>query len=199
MNSTSTLRPIHAPDTRICFSVMPTSSSHPHRAVSHTIPAVGRRVTKLPELVGLASHKDYDHLSRLTRSMECSVLCTSIKEKITASYGFCSPLRRKAVAFLSTSLSSLRTLFSRLRRFSSSRSSVVSPSRFPVSICFHLSQLHRVSVGTPRSPATSESGFPEDRASFTASALNSGGYGGLVLGTWTPSRDSIGPKSKGVR
>ncbi len=49
---------------------------------------------------------------------------------------------------------------------------------------------------TPRSRAVSESGFSEERASFAASALNSGGYGGLVLGIWTPFWDSIVPSFK---
>src|SRR5918995_1962504 len=93
-----------------------------------------------------------------------------------------SSLAKKAVAFLSTSLSSLRILFSLLRLLSSSRSSVVMPSRCPASICCCFVQLRRVSAETPRSRASSESGLCEERASLTASTLNSGGYGGLVLG-----------------
>ncbi len=101
------------------------------------------------------------------------------------------------VALRSISRSSLRTLFSFLRRLSSSRSSVVSPLRSPVSILSCFSQLRRLSEETPRSRATSEMGFCEKRTSFTASALNSGGYGGLVLGIWwTPFWDSIVPSLK---
>ena len=61
-----------------------------------------------------------------------------------------------------------------------------------------LEPLLRVSADTPRSRANSQSGFLEERASFTASALNSGGYGGLVLSIRTPFWDAVRFKSKGV-
>jgi hypothetical protein len=68
---------------------------------------------------------------------------------------------------------------------------VGSPSRSPASICAWPSQLRNDCGETPSSRASSGSGSPLERTKRTASARNSGGYGGLVLDTSTPS---CGPK-----
>src|SRR5712691_10306190 len=91
-------------------------------------------------------------------------------------------LAKKAAAFfrISRSCSSTRT---RRRSWATSvRSSVVRPSsRRPSSKSAWRTQWLRDSNETPRSRATPVIVFPFWRASRTASALNSGGYGGLVF------------------
>ncbi len=91
-------------------------------------------------------------------------------------------------AFRKTSFSCLRMRFSLLSLPNSSRSSVVSPSFSPASISVCLTHFLRDSADTPSSRAASEMGLPEERTSRTASLRNSGGYGGLVLGTSSPLR-----------
>ncbi len=70
---------------------------------------------------------------------------------------------------------------------SSARASSVSPGRLPSSISALRTQSRSVSSATPRSFETALSDRPVSRYNFTASALNSGGYGGLDgPGMWTP-------------
>ena len=56
-----------------------------------------------------------------------------------------------------------------------------------------LSHFLRDSADTPSSGAASEIGLAEERRSRTASGRNSGGYGGLVLGTSSPLRGRSSP------
>src|SRR5215208_340840 len=87
-----------------------------------------------------------------------------------------SSFAKKAAAFFRISLSSRRILFSRLSLLSSSRSSVLSPSRSPRSISACLIQLRRVWSAIPNSYASWRMDLAgEERASWTASAVNSSG------------------------
>src|SRR5215210_7612286 len=102
-----------------------------------------------------------------------------------------SSLAKKAVAFRRTSFSCSRILTLLLSRPSSSRSSVVSPSRFPSSTSCCFLQFLKVCSETSSSREICAKGFSEERMSLTVSSLNSGGYGGLVGGTrTTPFRKS---------
>src|SRR2546423_11418727 len=94
-----------------------------------------------------------------------------------------STLSHYPAAFFKKSLSCLRTLFSRRSLLSSSRSSVVSPSRSPWSIWACLTQFLKEVPEIPRSLAICEMDLPEERTSCTASALNCGGYCGFVPDT----------------
>ena len=102
-------------------------------------------------------------------------------------------MAKKAAAFRWTSFSCLRTRFSLLSRPNSSRSSVVEPYRSPASISVCSTHLLKDSADTPSSRAASEIGLPEEWTSQTASRRNSGGYGGLVLGTSSPLRGRSSP------
>src|SRR5215217_5033010 len=86
-------------------------------------------------------------------------------------------------AFFKKSLSWRRTFTSRRSLRSSSRSSVVRPSRSPWWISACLIQVLKELPETPSSLAICEMDLPEEWTSRTASVLNSGGYCGFVLGT----------------
>jgi hypothetical protein len=97
---------------------------------------------------------------------------------------------------LRISRSCSRVRFSRRRRLSSSRSSVVRPSRRPASTSACLIQLRRVWLEMPRSSAT----WAIERSVFwtscTASRRNSGVYGGLVGGIDSSLPESFDPSGQ---
>src|SRR5437899_1770313 len=82
-------------------------------------------------------------------------------------------LVKKAMAFASTSRSSRTTRSSRRIRENSSRSVVVSPSRWPLSISAWASQRWTLLSARPISRQTSAIDLPEWRISATVSDLNS--------------------------
>lgn len=84
--------------------------------------------------------------------------------------------------FFRIARSSRRIRFSRRSRFSSSRSAVVHPGRCPASMSAWRTHFRRRASETPRLAAICWSFFPLSRTRRTASARNSGGYGGLVAG-----------------
>lgn len=90
------------------------------------------------------------------------------------------PLVEFAAAFFRISRSSRRSRFSRRRRTSSLRSSLVKPSlRRPLSRASCLTQWRSDSAETPRSLAAALMLRPPSRTRRTASARNSGGYSGV--------------------
>jgi hypothetical protein len=98
-----------------------------------------------------------------------------------------SALAKKAAAFFKKSRSCFRTLTSRRSLLSSSRSSVVSPSRSPWSISAYLTQRLSDSSAMPSSLATCGKDFSEERKSRSACSRNSGGYGAPLICMWISS------------
>ncbi len=95
-------------------------------------------------------------------------------------------LGEEAAALRNISRSVRSVRFSRRRRVSSARSSLVRPSAAPASASAWMTQRRQDSLAMPRSCATWRIDWPGCRARRTASARNSGGYGGLPRGMWTP-------------
>src|SRR3982751_565890 len=152
-----------------------------------------RRWPVLP--VVIAAARDAQHAAhqwdRKARSLR-------LDEPITA-HRVPSSLAKKAAAFFKNSLSCLRPLFSRRSLRSSSRSSLVSPSRSPWSISDCLTHVLKELPETPRALAICEIDLPEERTSCTASALNWGGYRGFALGTQNSFLTSYCAQCSGVR
>src|SRR5215210_898884 len=86
-------------------------------------------------------------------------------------------LAKKAAAFFKISRSSSSTFTWRRSRRSSSRSSLLSPSRSPASISACLHQIRSDSYETPSSPAISRTARPLETTNATASRRNASGYG----------------------
>lgn len=76
------------------------------------------------------------------------------------------------------------------------RSSLVRPDLRPASTSSWATQLRSVWSETPRSLAIWAIVSPELFARRTASARNSGGYGGCERGTWTPSWEPSAPSGQ---
>jgi len=101
---------------------------------------------------------------------------------------------KKVAAFFKISRSSRKRAFSRRSRRSSSRSSLVSPSRLPSSISLWRTQRRNDSGATTNSSATARYGRSLTRYSLTASCRNSGEKR-LPCATSTPFRTLARPSS----
>src|SRR5918994_491028 len=142
------------------------------------LPSPLRRRPAAPGVVAALGHSEHaaQHCYRVAGPLRVDEVKAAHRSPI-------SSLAKKAAAFRKISFSWRRVFTSRLSLRSSSFSSVVSPSRSPLSISSWLTQLRRVPSETPISRAILGIGCSSSEAltSRIASRRNSGGRPGLFV------------------